>query len=481
MVRKLSIEDCKKVAIAQNGECLSSTYINSKDPMNWKCEEGHEFVNSVGRIKGGQWCPQCVGNTIENCNQFAINQNGKCLSHEYKTTKEPMRWKCEEGHEWENTWGHIKAGQWCRICSGHRIHTLKSCQEYIIQKGGKCLSTEYKNIETKMLWECEFGHQWDTKFTCILRGHWCPRCSQNYRLDLEHCEQVVKQRGGKCLSLDYINSKIPLRWECKFGHQWETQIGNIKQGSWCNECSTTRNTPYTIEDCHKIAEERKGKCLSYFYENSKKYLDWQCEEGHQWSSIFSSVLTGRWCPVCAGTVRHTLETCHKMAETQGGKCLSYFYENNHTIMSWSCKNNHTWDTRFHNICSGNWCPICATSNKTENEVRTVFEDIFKAPFPNTNPSFLKNPKTGRTLQLDGFNVELKLAFEYHGKQHYEFVKYYHHNDPMRLEDQQYRDQVTRELCIQEGITLIEIPYTIRPNKMRLFIVEQLTLLNLLPN
>lgn len=30
-----------------------------------------------------------------------------------------------------------------------------------------------------------------------------------------------------------------------------------------------------------------------------------------------------------------------------------------------------------------------------------------------------NPKTGKKLELDGFSEDLKIAFEFQGKQHYE--------------------------------------------------------------
>ena len=44
------------------------------------------------------------------------------------------------------------------------------------KRGGKCLSTKYKDVKTKLLWECEYGHRWETTPANIRKGRWCPKC-----------------------------------------------------------------------------------------------------------------------------------------------------------------------------------------------------------------------------------------------------------------------------------------------------------------
>jgi hypothetical protein len=56
------------------------------------------------------------------------------------------------------------------------------------------------------------------------------------------------------------------------------------------------------------------------------------------------------------------------------------------------------------------------------------------------------------MELDIFYPELKLAFEYHGKQHY--TTFYRGN----LEEQQKRDSEKIEACEKKNITLIVVPY-----------------------
>ena len=43
-------------------------------------------------------------------------------------------------------------------------------------------------------------------------------------------------------------------------------------------------------------------------------------------------------------------------------------------------------------------------------------------FSPIRPNFLVDPQTNYKLELDGYNEELNIAFEYNGIQHYKFVK-----------------------------------------------------------
>ena len=60
------------------------------------------------------------------------------------------------------------------------------------------------------------------------------------------------------------------------------------------------------------------------------------------------------------------------------------------------------------------------------------------------------------LELDGYNTKLSLAFEYQGKQHFERVEYFQRNKG-DFEAQLERDQLTRDRCCANDVTLIEVP------------------------
>lgn len=117
------------------------------------------------------------------------------------------------------------------------------------------------------------------------------------RLCLENYIILAKQRNGKCLSEEYINSRAKLFWECKYNHIWEARYDDIKNGKWCPFCAKKKK--HTIEDCRQLATIKGGKCVSEKYINALTDLLWECSEGHQWWARYNAVQQISWCPSCA--------------------------------------------------------------------------------------------------------------------------------------------------------------------------------------
>lgn len=110
--------------------------------------------------------------------------------------------------------------------------------------------------------------------------------------------------------------------------------------------------------------------------------------------------------------------------------------------------------------------------KNETECRRVFESIFGKPFPSARPQFMKRNSTGACLELDGYNEELKLAFEYNGIQHYKFSPMFHKSID-DLERQKERDTEKEGFCRMQGIKLVIIPYTVKFERLEQYIRGEL--------
>lgn len=110
--------------------------------------------------------------------------------------------------------------------------------------------------------------------------------------------------------------------------------------------------------------------------------------------------------------------------------------------------------------------------KNESRCRNILEQMFEAPFTSIRPDFLKYPKTGKNLELDGYNEEYKLAFEYQGIQHRKYCPGLFHETYDDFVGQQNRDAFKKKRCIEEGIHVIYIPDTIPYDKLEDFLVKE---------
>jgi hypothetical protein len=109
---------------------------------------------------------------------------------------------------------------------------------------------------------------------------------------------------------------------------------------------------------------------------------------------------------------------------------------------------------------------------SEDRCREVLEEIFGKRFPTVRPSFLKNPHTGKNLELDCYNDELKLAVEYNGEQHYKYTSKFHRSTE-DFKYQLWKDELKAKLCLIEGVELIVVPYTVKYSDIPDYIIDRL--------
>lgn len=119
--------------------------------------------------------------------------------------------------------------------------------------------------------------------------------------------------------------------------------------------------------------------------------------------------------------------------------------------------------------------ICENNKKCskgEMMCKVTLEKIYGVPFRNTRPDFLKNPETNHNLELDCYNEDLKIAVEYNGPQHYKWPNKCHDNIE-QFEKQVNHDKLKHEMCLLNGVHLIEVPYNIPLQNIPSFILQNL--------
>ena len=266
--------------------------------------------------------------------------------------------------------------------------------------------------------------------------------------------QLLESQGNVFISLRSEKEGKYLRWyvsfECANGHQKDKTVGEVKKNYRCAQCLKP-----TIEDCIALAAAFNGKCLSTIYVNCDSYLVWLCQHGHTFESTYSNVQQGCWCKQChLDKMCYTMDEIKKIVADKGGVCLSETYHHTQKLHL-RCKEGHEFYMFLFNITGlDHWCSECS-DNISERTCRKIFEFLYKLSFPKTRPAWLKS-ENNTLLELDGFNNDIKVGFEYDGKQHAVQIEHFGNN----LVAIQSRDAQKNAKCLEFGVTLYRIPYTV---------------------
>jgi hypothetical protein len=246
---------------------------------------------------------------------------------------------------------------------------------------------------------------------------------------------------------------------------------------------------YYYDRIKKQLNGKEGVLLTDFKSWGKKQyskIEVHCKKcSTDFITTASSLNRGRFsCPDCQpGGKKLSWTKVIEIGKNRGLKCLSKEseYKNSHTPLAWLCKKGHNVFMRVNTLSRKKRYHSCSICNEYSNEnfSRYLFELFTEKHFGKVRPSWLKSNKlhksSGRRtkLELDGYNAGLKIAFEYHGKQHYEYLKFFFSNKDAFYYLKEC-DKIVLESCKNQGINLIVIPYTVDPNNLPKFIYSKIS-------
>ena len=317
--------------------------------------------------------------------------------------------------------------------------------------GAKLITKDYHNNDTILKILCENGHVYNTTWRYLQKNRWCKQCP-NKKHTIENLIKFVKKHrpNSKIISIKENYLIIICSKNHKFKFSWE----NVKTRKWC-KCLNKNNIETVIDYIN--SHHPNSKLLSKIYTNNHTKLKILCENNHVFYKSWISLKKGHWCEKCLNEKKLKEIISFIKKNHFGAKLLSKTYKNNKTHLNVICENGHNFYPTFSDIKNKkSWCPVC-NKKKAEKYCRDYIENLFKKSFPQTKPKWLRNPKTGYLLELDGFCEELKIAFEYNGKQHYEYPNCFH-KTKKQFEEQIYRDLVKSKLCEENKIILLKIKY-----------------------
>lgn len=286
----------------------------------------------------------------------------------------------------------------------------------------------------------------------------------------------------------YINAKTKIEFKCTKHNYIFFQLSNNHLYSkfpckYCNIEYKRKIYADTLDDFKSKILLKYGEVYSFefaSYTNQNTEIILFCKT-HKKKVINTPYmfLKGHGCSICTkdkmqgARSEKTLNEIKIFVQKLNGKCKSLNYTNNETNLEFECENGHHFLESWSDIKNSlRWCPYCS-KNKLIGETisRLILEHLLGVNFPSV---YLK---TMEGLQLDGYNADLKIAFEYQGHQHYSNKSHFHESN-FGFESQKKRDNRKKELCIENGITLIEIFEfkTIRANRIPLFLNQVINIL-----
>jgi hypothetical protein len=349
--------------------------------------------------------------------------------------------------------------------------TYDHVKKLIKSKGWAMLSKTYINHRSKVEYLCSHNIVHTQTLGALKKKKECCKFKT-----FEYVYQFCQQKNWTLLTpkSEYKNSKQKLQLVCEAGHRCDKRFENVSIGIDCAVCK--KNNPYTYAQvCEKI------KSINWTiltteeeYKNSKQTLRLICDKNHKADKIFTDIQTGKRCRICSGSAKYLYDDVKKYIESNEHILNSDTYVGMHSLLSLTCPNNHIFNITFSHFQNNVRCAQCVYF-RSEEDCRKIFEQYFSSPFPKQRPLWLKQPNN-RVLELDGYNEQLGIGFEYNGIQHYEITPYYHRNGEADLVRQQTRDAFKRQKCIENGVKLIEIPYTVsylNVPKLREYIIGEL--------
>jgi hypothetical protein len=297
-------------------EILDTAWNGRNARYTVRCAQGHissRFASGI--LSGIRRCKDCDDRAaLDALRQAAQSKGGACLEKRYLGPQQHS-FQCGSGHVWKTLPKNILyLGSWCPQCANIALSVnkrksdgLERLRRVAVEKGGKCLSSEYLGNAARYRFQCAKGHQWETEGTSVLRKKikWCRQCANEAKHEkalhpdgLGRLQSVAIEKGGICLSTLFEGFNSQYHFRCNVGHEWTASGFQVVHGSWCKEC-LHQNRRLGIEAMREIAKERGGHCLSTQYQNLQTKLLWECHRGHQWHAVPGSVRQGTWCPQCA--------------------------------------------------------------------------------------------------------------------------------------------------------------------------------------
>ncbi|PGX73139.1 hypothetical protein [Priestia megaterium] len=391
-----------------------------------------------------------------------INKDIKTLPLEgYKDSKTKILHRCICGNEYMCSPKHVLAGIKCgcgtQLAGQNRKKTHEQYLKQLEEKSIKVLPLEpYKNNTTRILHLCTCGTEWMVFPTSVLQGKKCGCKKYKMGSNTEYLQALQDKRIDVVPLEEFKGFGKKIKHRCICGNIWKTTPSIILEGYKCG-CRFQRT--HSHEEYLEALKVRKIEVVPLEqYQGIKKKILHRCVCGNEWNATPPTILSGNRCGCRARKQRKEHDVY--VNELKEKKILVEPLENYITgakKILHKCICGNTWNVAPFGVLSGSLCG-CKYSNG-EMIIRTYLVEQ-GIPFKQEVSFSGLEGKKGKFLRYDfGIYSKNKLLalIEYHGEQHFRFIKKWHKTKGI-FEEQKRRDDRKRQYAKKKSIPLIEITY-----------------------
>ena len=300
------------------------------------------------------------------------------------------------GHEWEATVAHrVVSG--CPYCSGFRVipgetdlattNSDLAAQWHPTRNGDLTPQDVMAGSNKKVWWQCERGHEWETRISHRSKGIGCPFCSGQRAIPGENDLATIRPdlaaqwhptRNGRLTPQQVVaGSGKKVWWRCDKGHEWEATVANRSKGHGCLFCSGRKVLPgfndLATTDPELAAQWHPTRNGDLTPQNvtsgSGKKVWWLGKCGHEWEAAVYSRRDGTGCPYCSN--KALLPDYNDLATKYPELAAQWHPTRNGRLTPrdvvagsdkkvwWRCERGHEWEARIYNRSKGIGCPYCS--------------------------------------------------------------------------------------------------------------------------
>lgn len=295
-------------------------------------------------------------------------------------------------------------------------------------------------------------------------------------LSVEDRLRLILERSDIKLLGQYVSTKLLIKLVCKCGEHFErlpkivlrTKDTEVVQ---CRNCRYKKqaNKQIIVRDYAFVVHSFGGEIVGDHPIKTSDFVCVRCVKHNiTFSARASNLLDGHWnCPKCSNRYLMSTDEIREMVSRIGGTLLSTTVLNVTDKISVLCGEGHEFWISINKIKNGRWCKICSGQRYVGEEIsRQFMEFVFDKKFPKSRPIWLA--LGDNRFELDGYNDEIKIAFEHDGDQHFREIGKYHGKGKISLSEMQIRDHLKSNICEKNGVHLIRF----KEHKNGLLIAQQ---------